>query len=81
MLSALKQIANASNKGLSWHVREACIDYLKKYPEFAHTEFPNPSGRGSRTDLKKPSNPSVPAPAAHSQDELLKTSRKLRKSA
>lgn len=51
-IEILTDYAKASGKGLSWHIRQACIEYLERKGVDV-SNIKNPEGRGERSDLRK----------------------------
>lgn len=52
MEARIQAIADSTGKVFSWHVRQACIEYLERNGVDI-SNLTNPEGRGVRSDLRK----------------------------
>lgn len=54
LLDRMLSHSERDGRGLSWHVREACIKYLASQG-IDVSDIENPAGRGARSDLRRTS--------------------------
>lgn len=70
VIDTLECLSRDTGRGVSWHVRQACAEYLGRNG-FNMSGFVNPDGRGARSDLRTVSSASFQRAAKKARNQSL----------